>query len=94
MRVVINHLRLERPLPAAVIDSAQDACERVVAGGGTAATLVSVDPHHAVLILTFPDAETEERVKAEIGGPWTKEHVVPLLADGTDRSTGEILASA
>ena len=61
--------------------------------GGDSASLVKVDDTHAILILTFPDLETEERIKAEIGGPWMKEHVVPLLAGPTERSSGEVVAA-
>ena len=94
MRVVVNRLTFKEPLPDAVIDSADEACQRLIDAGGTAASLIQVDTTHAILILTFPDLETEERIKAEIGGPWMKEHVVPLLAEPTDRSSGAVVAGS
>ncbi len=94
MRVVVNHLRFKEPLPSAVVDSAEEACQRLVEAGGLAASLIQVDETQAILVLTFPDLETEERIKSEIGGPWMKEHVVPLLAEPTDRSSGMVVAGS
>jgi hypothetical protein len=94
VRVVVNHLRFKDPLPREVIDAAEEVCQRLVEAGGLAASLIQVDETHAVLVLTFPDSETEERIKSEIGGPWMKEHVVPLLAGATERSSGAVVAGS
>ncbi len=94
MRVVVNHLTFKEPLPDEVIDGAEEVCQRLIDAGGTAASLIQVDATHAILVLTFPDLETEERIKAEIGGPWMKEQVVPLLAEPTDRSSGAVVAGS
>jgi hypothetical protein len=94
LRVVVNHLRFKDPLPKAVIDAAEEVCQRLVEAGGLAASLIQVDETQAILVLTFPDLETEERIKSEIGGPWMKEHVVPLLAAPTDRSSGVVVAGS
>jgi len=67
-------------------------CTPVVEAGGHDARLVKVDETHAILVLTFPDSETEERIKSEVGGPWMREHVVPLLAEPTVRASGEVVA--
>jgi len=29
-----------------------------------------------------------------VGGPWMREHIRPLLAGDTERSVGEVIASA
>lgn len=94
MRVVVNHLRLKEPLPQAVVDAADEVCREITAAGGLAASLTRVDETHVVLVLTFPDAETEERIGSELGGPWMREHVLPLLAGPTDRSSGELIAGS
>jgi hypothetical protein len=31
------------------------------------------------LILTFETAQDADRIAREVGGPWMREHVVPLL---------------
>jgi hypothetical protein len=75
-----------------VIESARDAMQAVVEAGGVDARLVKVDETRAILVLTFPDLDTEERVKSEVGGPWMREHVVPLLAEPPERASGEVVA--
>ena len=94
MRVVVNHLRFAEAIPETVIDGAREVSKQLVDAGGDSASLVKVDDTHAILILTFPDLETEARIKSEIGGPWMKDHVVPLLASPTERSSGEVVAGA
>jgi hypothetical protein len=46
------------------------------------------------LILEFQTAEDADRVAREVGGPWMKSHIVPLLVADTERSVGEVIASA
>jgi hypothetical protein len=75
-----------------VIESARDAAQAVVEAGGLDARLVKVDETRAILVLTFPDLETEERIKSEVGGPWMREHITPLLAEPTERASGEVVA--
>jgi hypothetical protein len=91
MRVAVNHLTFAEPIPEALIASAQDAARAVEEAGGEC-RLVQVDATHAFRLLGFPDAETEERIKTEIGGPWMREHVVPLLASPPERTSGEVVA--
>jgi hypothetical protein len=91
-RLVVNHLRLATPLPDKVIAAANEVCEQIIAAGGLSATITHVDDSHAILVLTFPDLETEERISSSIGGPWMIEYVVPLLASPPERSSGEIVA--
>ena len=93
MRIVVNHLTFEQPPPPAVIEAARAAGQEVVDAGGLAFHLVRVDETHVILVLFFPDLETEERVTREIGGPWMREHVLPLLAEPTRRSSGEAIVS-
>lgn len=60
--------------------------------GGLDARLVKVDETRAILVLPFPDVETEERIKSEVGGPWMREHIVPLLAEPPERASGDVVA--
>ena len=91
MRVAVNHLTFAEPIPEAVIASAQDAVRAVEEAGGEC-RLVRIDETHAFLLLGFSDAETEERIKNEIGGPWMREHVIPLLASPPERTSGDLVA--
>jgi len=94
VHVVVNHLRLRDPLADATVEAAQEAVRLVVDAGALAARIAKVDETHLVLILEFATAEDAERVAREVGGPWMREHIVPLLAGDTERSVGEVIASA
>ena len=94
MHVVVNHLHLRDPLPEATVQKAQEVVKDVVAAGGLAAQVARVDERHIVLILEFATPEDADRVAREIGGPWMRENIVPLLARDTERSVGEVVAAA
>jgi hypothetical protein len=94
VHVVVNHLHLRDPLTEDTAAAARDAVRAVVEAGGLAASVAKVDERHLVLILEFESAEDADRIAREVGGPWMREHVVPLLARDTDRSVGEVIASA
>ncbi|MGZ4303075.1 MAG: hypothetical protein ACXVR9_15960 [Gaiellaceae bacterium] len=94
MHIVVNHLHLREPLTNATVRAARDGVQRVVDAGALAAQLAKVDDLHLVLILSFAGADDAERVARDVGGPWMRENIVPLLAGETDRSVGEVIASA
>jgi hypothetical protein len=60
--------------------------------GATAARVVRVDDTHLVLILEFASAQDADRVATDVGGPWMRERILPLLARGPERSVGEVIA--
>ena len=92
--VVINHLRLRDPVADATVAASQDAVRLVVEAGALAARVVKVDETHLILILEFQTAEDADRIAREVGGPWMRENILPHLAGDTDRSVGEVIASA
>jgi hypothetical protein len=94
MHVVVNHLRFRDPVGDELAGAMQEAVQAVVGAGGVAARVIRVDDTHLILLLEFASAEDAERVSREVGGPWMREHVVPLLAGGTERSVGEVIAEA
>ena len=94
MNVVINHLRLREPVAAATVDALREGMQLVVDEGAVAARVAQVDEAHLILILEFSSAEDADRIAREVGGPWMREHIRPLLAGDTDRSVGEVIASA
>lgn len=93
MHVVVNHLHLSDPLTDATRRSAEDAVRLVVEAGALAAQVLKVDETHLILLLTFATADDANRVAREVGGPWMREHIRPLLARDTERSVGEVIAS-
>jgi hypothetical protein len=94
VHVVINHLRLREPVSDATVQKAQEALRLVVDAGAIAARVAKVDERHLILILDFSTAEDANRVAREVGGPWMRENIAPLLASDTERSVGEVIASA
>jgi hypothetical protein len=94
LHVVVNHLRLREPVPAATADAARTGMQLVVDAGALAARVAQVDDTHLILILEFRTAEDADRIAREVGGPWMREHIRPLLAGDTERSVGEVIASA
>jgi hypothetical protein len=94
VHVVVNHLRLREPVSEATVQALREGVDLVVGAGGVAARVVRVDERHLILILEFAEAGEADRVAREVGGPWMREHIRPLLAGDTDRSVGEVIASA
>ena len=94
MYVVINHLRLRDPVADVTVQAAQEVVQLVVDAGALAARVAKVDVTHLILSLDFATAEDADRIAREVGGPWMREHIRPLLAVDTERSVAEVIASA
>jgi hypothetical protein len=94
MHVVVNHLRLRDPVADTTVQAAREGMQFVVDAGALAARVAKVDETHLILILEFATAEDADRIAREVGGPWMREHIRPLLAGDTERSVGEVIASA
>jgi hypothetical protein len=94
VHVVVNHLRLREAVPDATVEALHEGVRLVVDAGGLAARVAKVDETHLILILEFPTAEDADRIAREVGGPWMRENITPLLAGGTERNVAEVIASA
>ena len=92
--VVINHLRLRDPVADATVEALRTGVQLAVDAGALAARVAKVDEKHLILILEFSSAEDNDRMAREVGGPWMRENISPLLAGDTERSVGEVIASA
>jgi hypothetical protein len=90
----VNHLHFREPVGEATIDALRQAVEKVEDAGGLAARVAQVDDRHLVLLLDFRSAEDADRIAREVGGPWMREHILPLLDRPTERSVGAVIASA
>ena len=71
-----------------------EAVQLVVEAGALTARVAKVDDTHLIVILELSTAEDADRIAREVGGPWMRENVVPLLSGETDRSVGAVIASA
>jgi hypothetical protein len=94
MYIVINHLCLREPVSESTLQAARNGVELVVDAGALSARVAKVNEKHLILILEFATAEDADRVAREVGGPWMREKIRPLLAGDTERSVGEVIASA
>ena len=94
MHVVINHLRLREPVADATVQAVREGVRLAVDAGALAARVAKVDETHLILILEFSSAEAADRMAREVGGPWMRENIRPLLAGDTERAVAEVIASA
>jgi hypothetical protein len=94
MHVVFNHLRLRDPVSDETVQAARQGMQLVVDAGALAARVAQVDERHLILLLEFRTAEDADRIARDVGGPWMRENIGPLLAGDTERSVGEVIASA
>jgi hypothetical protein len=94
VHVVINHLRLREPVADATVEAAREGMRLVVDAGALAARVAKVDEKHLILILEFSTAEDADRIARDVGGPWMRENIRPLLIGETDRNVAEVIASA
>lgn len=94
MHVVVNHLRLREPVTEATVEAVQSGVRLAVDAGALAARVAKVDERHLILILEFSTAEDADRMAREVGGPWMRENIRPLLAGDTERAVAEVIASA
>jgi hypothetical protein len=94
MHVVVNHLHLRDAVSDATVQAFRAVLQPLIQAGAKAAQVAKVDETHLILLLTFATAEDADRIAREVGGPWMREHIRPLLAGDTERSVGEVIASA
>jgi len=94
VKVVVNHLRLREPVTDTTVEALQNGARLAVEAGALAARVAKVDETHLILILEFARPGDADRMAREVGGPWMREHIRPLLAGDTERHVGEVIASA
>jgi hypothetical protein len=76
------------------MQAAREGMQLVVDASALAARVAKVDERHLILVLEFSTAEDADRIAREVGGPWMRQNITPLLAGETERSVGEVIASA
>jgi hypothetical protein len=92
--VIQRRAALREPVPDATVEAARKGMQLVVDAGALAARVAKVDGTHLILILEFSTAEDADRIAREVGGPWMRDNIRPLLAGDTERSVAEVIASA
>ena len=94
MHAVVNRLSFTDPIsPELVARLRDDVMPRLRAAGCLEANVVQTGERELHLVLLFAAPGDAERTMQEVGSPWMREHVVPLLSGPTDRRVGEVVAS-
>ena len=96
MHAVVNHLRFKDPVDRALFARAEAelAPSMRAIPGFASLHIVQVAADHVVLVITGDDAQTLDRLATEVGTPWMRDNVIPLLAGPPERHIGPIIASA
>ena len=94
MHAVVNRLTFTDPITTELVARLRDdAMPRVCAAGCLEANVVQTGERELHLVLLFAAPADADRVMQEVGSPWMREHVVPLLSGPTDRRVGDVVAS-
>lgn len=95
MHAVVNQLHFKAPIDIEVFVAAErdlrDAMQSIPGFAGL--NIVHTTDTDAVLLIFADSAETLDRLATEVGSPWMREHVVPLLAGPPQRSVGAVVAT-
>jgi hypothetical protein len=92
--IVVNHLHLREPVQEGTLETAREVVQHVVDAGALEARVVRVDDTHLIMVLEFAGPEDADRIARDVGGAWMREHILPLLEGGPERSVGEVIAAA
>lgn len=92
---MVNHLHFNEPIDAALFVSAENDLvpEMRAIDGFEGFHVVQTSERDAILVILGDSAETLDRVATEVGSPWMRANVVPLLAGPPERHIGPIAAS-
>jgi hypothetical protein len=91
---VINTLIFSEPLDPGVFAGIDELRPRFEAVAGfEAAHVVQTGEREAVLVILAADAAALDRLATEVGSPWMREHVVPLLSGPPVRLVGPVIGS-
>ena len=95
MHAVVNQLRFSSDVDPALFASMEDLVPQMAAiEGFVGVQVVQTGPTDVTLLIFADDEATLDRIATEVGSPWMREHVVPLLAAPPDRRLGPVLVSS
>jgi len=97
MHAIVNHLPMRDGADWADIAAKFDrfASEmRAAHPEFKSAIVLKVDEHESILVVTYTDRESLDRLSKEVAGPWFAQNIRPYLAGPVSRSVGVIVAGA
>jgi len=94
VHLVVNTLTFSAPVDRRLFARAEADLAGALRAvtGFRSLTIVATGEREVVLLIGGDDAEAVDRIATEVGSPWMREHVLPLLAAPPDRKVGEVLA--
>ena len=90
MHAVVNHLHFTAPVESDIFTAMQTHLAphmRTFEGF----TVIQVAEDHIVLIITGTGLDVLDRIATEVGSPWMKANIVPLLSRPPERLIGPIV---
>ncbi len=95
MQSVINQLHFQAPIDPALFSAALGSLgpQMREIDGFDAFHVIQTSPTDAIFVIVADSAETLDRIATEVGSPWMRENVVPLLSGPPERRLGPIVAS-
>ena len=96
MAAVVNHLHFAEPFDAAIFTSAASELEAKMRAidGFRGFEVIQTSEQDAILVILADRVEVLDRIATEVGSPWMREHIVPLLDGPPQRHVGETIAHA
>jgi hypothetical protein len=96
MAAVVNVLRFKDAVDPALFAAAQDELVPMMKAidGFHAFHVVHSAETEVVLVILGDTLETLDRVATEVGSPWMREYVVPLLSGPPERYVGPVIATS
>ena len=93
MHAVINHLHFAAPVETDILAAMQtDVIPKMSAFEGFKRLMViQVTEDHVVLIITGTDPDVLDRLATEVGSPWMRANIVPLLSRPPERVVGAVV---
>jgi hypothetical protein len=91
---VMNHLRFKEPIDRACSRTRRaTSCQGCMLAGCEGFHVVQPADREAILVILGDSTATLDRVATDVGSPWMRDHVVPLLAGPPERHVGPIVTS-
>ena len=93
MHAVINHLHFTAPVGADIIKRVQTEVGPLMANfeGFEGFRVVRMADDHLVLVITAASQDVLDRLATEVGGPWLRVNIAPLLSRPPERFIGPVV---
>ena len=93
MHAVVNHLHFTAPVDSDIFAAMQTHLAPYMRTfeGFKGFTVIQVAEDHIVLIITGTGPDVLDRIATEVGSPWMKANIVPLLSRPPERVIGPVV---